>query len=355
MKRLLYVLPFVVLAALSARDITKYNEKLSSKMDIVQPDTYTYELKVSTSIRFSGEGAIFWADGSKSTCPVSVGGYPGAANIQAGTLPDSVKITTGNIVASGTASDSTYLRGDGSWAASSAVDTDCRTSTGTIQSQLNTLQNSTYTVASINHDLIQSTGTNSHAAIDTHVSLTQNSHGLTYTAEGTGGGLDADTVDGSHANAFAGASHTHGEFTTIGVDTATLRTDVDGKQAAGNYYEIGKSTGAIYFLYGDTATVISAGVFAVVHRPAYAATLTKWTLSADVSSTLTVTIYKCAYADYAGYTGTTWTEVDSISLSGVTKNQSTESIALAANDVMMFKVTANDNAHQVSLKGDTLK
>ena len=36
-------------------------------------------------------------------------------NISAGTLPDNVKVTTGNVTASGTPSSSTFLRGDGSW------------------------------------------------------------------------------------------------------------------------------------------------------------------------------------------------------------------------------------------------
>lgn len=44
-----------------------------------------------------------------------------------------------------------------------------------------------------------------------HSQITQDAHGLTYTAEGAGGGLDADTVDGSHASAFAASSHTHTE------------------------------------------------------------------------------------------------------------------------------------------------
>ncbi|MCC6932544.1 MAG: tail fiber domain-containing protein, partial [Deltaproteobacteria bacterium] len=35
-----------------------------------------------------------------------------------------------------------------------------------------------------------------------HSTATSNVHGLTFTAEGSGGGLDADTVDGSHAAAF---------------------------------------------------------------------------------------------------------------------------------------------------------
>jgi hypothetical protein len=36
----------------------------------------------------------------------------------------------------------------------------------------------------------------------THSTLTSNVHGLTYTAEGAGGGLDADLLDGSHESAF---------------------------------------------------------------------------------------------------------------------------------------------------------
>ena len=42
-----------------------------------------------------------------------------------------------------------------------------------------------------------------------HSTATTNVHGLTFTAEGTGGGLDADTVDGSQASAFSTTAHNH--------------------------------------------------------------------------------------------------------------------------------------------------
>lgn len=56
----------------------------------------------------------------------------------------------------------------------------------------------------------------------THSVTTYNVHGLTYTKEGTGGGLDADTVDGSDASAFASASHNHN---TSDITAGTLSTD----------------------------------------------------------------------------------------------------------------------------------
>ena len=48
---------------------------------------------------------------------LSTGGTPSASDVTAGTFDNDVKITSGNIVAAGTASASTFLRGDGTWGA----------------------------------------------------------------------------------------------------------------------------------------------------------------------------------------------------------------------------------------------
>jgi hypothetical protein len=51
-----------------------------------------------------------------------------------------------------------------------------------------------------------------------HSQTTTNGHGLTYTGEGHGGGLNADQLDGEEASAFADASHTHTESEITDLD-----------------------------------------------------------------------------------------------------------------------------------------
>ncbi len=76
-----------------------------------------------------------------------------------------------------------------------------------------------------------------------HTSVTANVHGLSYSAEGSGGGLDADTVDGAHASSFATSGHTHpalsqgagiAAFSYNGGATATVGLSTSGV-AAGTY------------------------------------------------------------------------------------------------------------------------
>ena len=77
-----------------------------------------------------------------------------AANVRSGTLIDAVKITTGSIVAAG-ANESTFLRGDGSWAApagagdmTKAVDgLNILQATSTLRTDINNIQYSTFSVA----------------------------------------------------------------------------------------------------------------------------------------------------------------------------------------------------------------
>ena len=57
-------------------------------------------------------------------------------------------------------------------------------------------------IANRSHDSLTDVGTKSHAAIDSHIDATSNVHGLTFTAEGAGGGLDSDLLDGQSSGAF---------------------------------------------------------------------------------------------------------------------------------------------------------
>jgi hypothetical protein len=77
-------------------------------------------------------------------------------------------------------------------------------------------------------------GTNTHAQLDAHLAATSNVHGLSYTAEGAGGGLDADTVDGQHASAFAAAAHGHSSLNAAdGSPANALVVDNDGNVGVG--------------------------------------------------------------------------------------------------------------------------
>jgi hypothetical protein len=67
----------------------------------------------------------------------------------------------------------------------------------------------------------------------THSTATSNVHGLTYTAEGTGGGLDADLLDGQHASAFMGSGADNWVNTTGDTMTGKLTTAVPALGGAG--------------------------------------------------------------------------------------------------------------------------
>jgi hypothetical protein len=61
-------------------------------------------------------------------------------------------------------------------------------------------------ISNRSHKSLTDVGTRTHAEIDAHIAATTNVHGLTYTAEGSGGGLDADQIDGFHASSTAAAN-----------------------------------------------------------------------------------------------------------------------------------------------------
>ncbi|RJQ30866.1 MAG: tail fiber domain-containing protein, partial [Actinobacteria bacterium] len=102
-------------------------------------------------------------------------------------------------------------------------------------------------ITSRSHTALSDIGTNTHAQIDTHLAATTNVHGLTYTAEGTGGGLDADTVDGSEATAFpllagrAGGQTLYGG--TASGDDLTLESTSDATKGYVNINPNGGNVG----------------------------------------------------------------------------------------------------------------
>lgn len=67
----------------------------------------------------------------------------------------------------------------------------------------------------------------------THSAATGNVHGLTYTGEGAGGGLDADTLDGQHASAFMASTTDNWVNTTGDTMTGKLTTAASASGAAG--------------------------------------------------------------------------------------------------------------------------
>jgi len=68
---------------------------------------------------------------------------------------------------------------------------------------------------------------------------------LTNQDEGTGNGLDADTVDGEHATAFANASHNH-SAANITTGTLTVARGGTGAATLANHYTlVGSATSAI--------------------------------------------------------------------------------------------------------------
>jgi len=71
--------------------------------------------------------------------------------------------------------------------------------------------------------------------VQTHRQATSNVHGLTFTGEGAGKGLDADKVDGYDFDAFASSAHTHSgtEITSI-VASATCAVNALSASTATN-------------------------------------------------------------------------------------------------------------------------
>nr|BDD45352.1 hypothetical protein 28 [Elusimicrobiota bacterium] len=95
------------------------------------------------------------------------------------------------------------------------------------------------------HADLSDIGTHSHAEIDTHIDATSNVHGLTYTAEGSGGGLDADTVDGWHASAFQ---------QELSTDTWKAY-DSDNLDGYDSTYFLSESSAVATYLQNSSATV----------------------------------------------------------------------------------------------------
>jgi hypothetical protein len=101
--------------------------------------------------------------------------------------------------------------------------------------------------------------------------------------------------------------------------------------------------GAVNFVFGDGTNVIAAGLKGFVRFP-YAATITKWSLVADVAGTIVVDIWKDVYANHPP------TVADSIpspkpSLSSADQNESSSlgswtTLAIAEGDVLAFNVEA---------------
>jgi hypothetical protein len=90
-----------------------------------------------------------------------------------------------------------------------------------------------------------------------HSQATGNTHGLTYTAEGPGGGLDADTVDNFHAADFATAGHNHdSDYGSLSGESAWSGTqDFSGATVIGigNFVDRGDPS-AHDFAVGDLTT-----------------------------------------------------------------------------------------------------
>lgn len=53
------------------------------------------------------------------------------------------------------------------------------------------------------------------------------------TADGSGSGLDADTVDGQHASAFSLSGHTHGQESIFSISTAVAQAALNGQSIPG--------------------------------------------------------------------------------------------------------------------------
>jgi hypothetical protein len=103
------------------------------------------------------------------------------------------------------------------------------------------------------------------ASWNNHVASTSNVHGLTYTAEGTGGGLDADLIDGLHASDFlaSGADswvNTTGDTMTGKLTLATTSdTALSANVTSSNTLAWLQNAGSGYPLYAQTTYASSSG------------------------------------------------------------------------------------------------
>jgi hypothetical protein len=146
-----------------------------------------------------------------------------------------------------------------------------------------------------------------------------------------------------------------GNFTSAADDTLTLWCD------GTNWYEISRSTDTthtqsaslIYTLDGAGAP-ISTGAKGFIGPLGYTATITGWTLTSDVSATVTMDIWKDTLANHPPTNGDSITASAKPGLSAAVQASSTTltgwTTSIGATDILRFEVEANNNATYLTLQ-----
>jgi hypothetical protein len=146
-----------------------------------------------------------------------------------------------------------------------------------------------------------------------------------------------------------------GSFTSAADDTLTLWCD------GTNWYEISRSTDTthtqsaslIYTLDGAGAP-ISTGAKGFIGPLGYTATITGWTLTSDVSATVTMDIWKDTLANHPPTNGDSITASAKPGLSAAVQASSTTltgwTTSIGATDILRFEVEANNNATYLTLQ-----
>jgi hypothetical protein len=114
---------------------------------------------------------------------------------------------------------------------------------------------------------------------------------------------------------------------------------------------LGVSSGSITFVLDGGGAVIAAGQTLDLPDFPYAANITGWTITGDVSGSAVVTISKATYANYPTFTAISGTEKPT--LSSAQKNQdlaiSTWTTALAQGDVLRASVDSASTVKRLTV------
>lgn len=162
---------------------------------------------------------------------------------------------------------------------------------------------------------------------------------------------DFDTEVGNHTDVAANtaARHTHSNAAVLNATTASFTTADESKLDA-----LPTTFPApINFIIDGGGSAITTGVKGDIKLPEYAGTITKWTLLADQSGSITVDLWKDTYANYPPVVGDSITASAKPAISADTKAQSSTltgwTTSFAAGDIIRVNVDSATTSTRVTL------
>jgi len=140
---------------------------------------------------------------------------------------------------------------------------------------------------------------------------------------------------------------------SIGPTGATGSTGPTGSVGAtGSTGPTSAITAAIVFTTSNGTSVLSTGVKGYISVP-FAATITEWTLLADVSGSIVIDIWKDTYANYPPTVADTITASAKPTISSSTKGQSSTltgwTTSISAGDTLGFNIDSVSSIKNVTL------